>query len=691
MNIIGEILKGRYEIIALLADGGMSSVYLSKDKNLGCYWAIKQVNSSNVVYMEAFKKEVELLSSLNHPDVPRIVDKIETQDSYFVVMDFIGGISLEKKVLSEGTQKEDDVVRWAKILCEVLNYLHNVKENPIVYRDMKPDNVMLTETGRVKLIDFGIAKECVRNRIQTGKKVGTRGYAAPEQYKDSILDEKTDIYSLGVTLYYLLTGKSPTYPPHELQPIRQINPVLSEGIEYIINKCTQLEPENRYQNCMELKYDLENINTLNSGYKRKMRKRLFTFLASVMCLIISLSSIAVGYSGKNNVKKDNYETLFNQAVTEKSKNSSKAINDFENAIKLYPNKVQAYDELFDVLLPSKSDKDYLNKTKNAITIMKNYIDNSNSSISKDLEFTELQYKVFKSCLEVNDTTFSTYALNLMNNKIKRSDAYKNGNFNDNEIDSYAIIAEYSSMDIGKLNFNSLDKELVNLENSTNNSKTLSADDKLNNYYILIRIYNTYPDKLKNSYQKIIDIGSSSKKILDTTNKVNFRYIIPMYQMIAESMYDKGMSTNDVGSKRTMLSNSILWFGYLDDLNADLSEQSQITKGDAYRNLFETYNNADESTNITEAVFQNLNKAETVYKKILNKNKTSFLAMLKLTETYVDMNNVRPSAEIKNNIQNTYKEVLKLKESSSDLDISSLSQFSTLKQQVQNMNLGSDKN
>ena len=128
---VGNVVRDRYEILAELGKGGMSTVFLARDKKLGSYWAIKQVLKNKNVDIEAFKKEVELLSSLNHVQIPRIVDRIDSDDSYCVCMDFIDGISLSKKVLAEGAQRENDVVKWAIMVCDVLHYLHTVRGNPI--------------------------------------------------------------------------------------------------------------------------------------------------------------------------------------------------------------------------------------------------------------------------------------------------------------------------------------------------------------------------------------------------------------------------------------------------------------------------------------------------------------------------------------------------------------------------------
>lgn len=678
MKVVGNVLKDRYEIIAELGKGGMSTVYLSRDKNLGSYWAIKQVNKKNCVDIEAFKREVELLSSLNHSDVPRIVDKIENDEDFFVVMDFIGGVSLGKKVLSQGPQKEDQVINWAKMLCDVLYYLHTVKNNPIIYRDMKPDNIMLTELGRVKLIDFGIAKECIKGQKQSGTKVGTKGYAAPEQYKGEALDERTDIYSLGVTLYYLVTAKAPGDPPYAVQPIRSINPKLSEGLEYIINKCTQQNPDNRYENCMELKYDLENIDTLNSEYRKTMRNKLIIFSSSLICFLLSIVLVFFSHKGIQKENNENYDYQFNKAQSEIDNHKDLAIEDFKKAIKYNPNKIAAYEWLYKVLLPSDGDKV---KTEQAIDIMReSYVDNKNSSMYKDAR---LLYLLVKSCIEVQDPTYTNYASDSIEKYIKKSSAYKNGDFSVNEIDCYYVIASWNSKDVNSQNFKALNSALLKLEKDTKNSKTLSADNKLNNYYILEKVYCNYPDNLNDAYAKIIDIGEISKKIIDTNRKIKFPFIQQMYESIAESLYDSGNCSNEINTKRNMISKSINWYGYLEDINGDLSELAQITKGDAYRSLFETYNNPEEINTVSSAIVENLNKAASIYNNVLNKNPQSFLAAINLTETYIDLYSVKNTDNMKNTIDTSYSKVLDLKKINNTLDSYTLSQFSTLKQQMKN--------
>lgn len=683
---VGSVLKNRYEIIAELAQGGMSTVYLARDKNLGSYWAIKQVKNNGSVEVEAFKREVELLSTLNHSDIVRIVDRIEIGDGFFVCMDFIDGESLSKKISSEGPQKEKDVIKWAKLLSDVLYYLHTVKENPIVYRDMKPDNIMITKTGRVKLIDFGIAKECIRGQVQTGPKVGTKGFAAPEQYKGAVLDERTDIYGLGATLYYLMTGRSPAQLPNVIIPIRQINPRLSEGLEYIINKCTQIEPTNRYKNCLELKIDLDNIETLNSKYRKDMKIKLFSFCACIVCFIISIVSMSIGYNGIQKGKDQNFQQAFSKGiVNEEKKDYTNAKCAYEGAIKIDPKNVEAYLKLFNTMLPQNNDTEYISKTKTAIENLKSYTDNG-----KNLPMyhnPELLYKIVKQSLTVDDPKYANDAYRYVVDIIQKSSEYKDGKLDKAEVDSYGVIALNKSKNLGDKDLVTLGKALDDLEGYIKTSKNISDGDKLDDYYTLITLYNSYPNDLINSYKKIADLGNLAKTIIDrntNSDTLSFNKVIPLYECMASSYYSNGMGASDVNEKRNALANSIVWFGYLADLNDTLSETLELKKGNAYLGMFNTYNSPNEIQNITNEVLDNLNKAAAVYNGVLTKNNASFLASIKLTEVYLNMENIKANPADKNftKVNELYKNVVILKDSTKDMSPQDLAQFSSLKQSLE---------
>ena len=281
---IGSLVDGKYKILNEVGHGGMSIVYLAMNEKANKQWAIKEVRKDGVKDFEVVKQslvaETDMLKKLSHPCLPDIVDVIEDDDRFLIVMDYIQGNSLSKALDEFGAQPQDEVIRWAKQLCDVLGYLHS-QNPPIIYRDMKPANIMLKPDGNVALIDFGTAREFKEKNIADTTCLGTMGYAAPEQFGGmGQTDPRTDIYCLGATLYHLVTGMSPCEPPYEISPIRQINPALSGGLESIILKCTQPNPMNRYQNAAELMYALEHYDEIDDIFKRKQKKKLGLFITS---------------------------------------------------------------------------------------------------------------------------------------------------------------------------------------------------------------------------------------------------------------------------------------------------------------------------------------------------------------------------------------------------------------------------
>ena len=170
---------------------------------------------------------------------------------------------MTKKLAEEGRFSETLILDWAKQLSKAYEYLHSFVPNPIIYRDMKPSNIILCKSGALKLIDFGIAREYKAQSKNDTVFIGTRGYAAPEQYGTGQTDILSDIYSLGITLYQLLTGKSPNEAPFEIKPVRYFDSGLSEDIEKIIGRCTRQDPSERYQSTEELLGDLRQMEDKN--------------------------------------------------------------------------------------------------------------------------------------------------------------------------------------------------------------------------------------------------------------------------------------------------------------------------------------------------------------------------------------------------------------------------------------------
>ena len=194
---VGSVLDGKYKILNEIGHGGMSVVYLALNERANKTWAIKEVRkdggNDQEVVSQGLIAETEMLKKLHHPNLPSIVDVIDTNDSFIIVMDYIEGRSLQDLLDTSGPQPVDLVVDWAKQLCDVLGYLHS-RIPPIIYRDMKPPNVMLRPNGQVMLIDFGTAREYKQHNDRDTTWLGTRGYAAPEQFGGrGQTDGRTDI------------------------------------------------------------------------------------------------------------------------------------------------------------------------------------------------------------------------------------------------------------------------------------------------------------------------------------------------------------------------------------------------------------------------------------------------------------------------------------------------------------------
>ena len=356
---IGSLVDGKYKILNKIGQGGMSVVYLAMNERANKQWAIKEVRKDGVQNFEVVKQgliaETEMLKKLSHPNLPSIIDVIDGDGTFLIVMDYIEGRHLESVVKEYGAQRQEDVIEWAKQLCDVLSYLHSRKP-PIIYRDMKPSNVMLKPDGKVMLIDFGTAREFKENSVADTTCLGTQGYAAPEQYGGhGQTDTRTDIYCLGATLYHLLTGHNPSEPPYEMYPIRYWNPELSSGLEEIILKCTQKNPDDRYQNCGELLYALEHYNEMDLEYKRKQTLKWRAFLCSTALTVLAGAG-AVGFKiAENTVTASTYEVYVEEAANLASTDPEQCIQYYKNAIALNPSDSLAYENLLNFFLWEHND------------------------------------------------------------------------------------------------------------------------------------------------------------------------------------------------------------------------------------------------------------------------------------------------------------------------------------------------
>lgn len=366
---IGSVIDGKYKILNVVGKGGMSVVYLAMNERANKQWAIKEVRKDGMQSFDVVKQnlvaETDLLKKLNHPHLPSIIDVIDCDDTFLIVMDYIEGNPLSKALETSGAQNQDDVIEWAKQLCDVLGYLHSRKP-PIIYRDMKPSNVMLKPDGNVMLIDFGTAREFKSTSVADTTCLGTQGYAAPEQFGGhGQTDARTDIYCLGATMYHLVTGHNPATPPYEMYPIRQWNPMLSSGLEEIILKCTQRNPEDRYQSCAELLYALDHYKDLDIENKKVQSFKWKTFLASFIMTIVMLVG-TIGFSAGLTVQTSStYESYIANGDSAVSQDAAEKY--YLDAINVDPANPLAYQKLLErCTSDSKLSEDEYNTIKDAI-------------------------------------------------------------------------------------------------------------------------------------------------------------------------------------------------------------------------------------------------------------------------------------------------------------------------------------
>ena len=387
MTEIGTVIDGKYEILREIGRGGMSIVYLAMDTHLNKQWAVKEIRKKgsgkkDEIVVNSLLAEANMMKKLDHPALPRIVDIIDNGITIYVVMDYIEGESLDKILNEYGVQSEELVIGWAKQLCDALSYLHGQKP-PIIYRDMKPANVMLKPEGNVKIIDFGIAREYKELSLADTTVLGTKGYAPPEQYSGQT-DARSDIFALGMTMHHLLTGIDPRNGEAYVS-VRQWNPELSEGIEVIIDKCVQPAAENRYQTCADLLYDLDHPDLITKGFKDKQKRKLIAFIASAAVSVVMLITGVTCSLASTNINNNTYENLISVMS---STSLEEKIDSYTQAVGLYPYDTQAYLKMLEAYEEagefSKEENDQFLAIYNA---------NKDGFDTTTVEVAELNYKI----------------------------------------------------------------------------------------------------------------------------------------------------------------------------------------------------------------------------------------------------------------------------------------------------------
>lgn len=396
MTEIGTVLEGKYEIVKEIGRGGMSVVYLATDMRLRKNWAVKEIlkkgrDKNDEIAVNSLLTEAHLMKKFNHPALPRIVDIIDNGTTIYVVMDYIEGQSLDVVLKEYGVQSEENVIKWAKQICDALSYLHSQKP-PVIYRDMKPSNLMLDD-GNIKIIDFGIAREYKEENLADTKVLGTEGFASPEAFVGQT-DARSDIFSLGMTMHNLLTGVYPKGIPYA--PVRNYVPELSEGIELIIDKCVEPAAENRYQSCADLLYDLSHPDLITKGFKKKQKIKLISFIvAAAMSLVMAITGVALNLSASN-LNKQDYEVNISTSNPE----------NYYNAIGIYPERIEAYNLLIEYYKNHDATEENVKKIGNTIETNSSVLDTAIP------EFADLYYDMGKLYFsEFSDNSLKNAAVN----------------------------------------------------------------------------------------------------------------------------------------------------------------------------------------------------------------------------------------------------------------------------------------
>lgn len=548
MTEIGTVIDGKYEILTEIGRGGMSVVYLAMDTHLNKQWAVKEIKKkgggkNDEIVVNSLLAEANMMKRLDHPSLPRIVDIIDNGITIYVVMDYIEGESLDKILNEYGAQPEELVVGWAKQLCDALGYLHSQKP-PIVYRDMKPANVMLKPEGNIKIIDFGIAREYKEQNLADTTVLGTKGYAPPEQYSGQT-DPRSDIFALGMTMHHLLTGVDPRNG-EAYAPVRQWNPEISEGVEAIIDKCVEPAAENRYQSCADLLYDLEHPDLITKGYKRKQKRRLFSFVAAAgLAIVMAIAGIAFNLSATH-VNNSDYDNLIGTA------NAS----DYYDAIEIYPDRTDAYNKLIEYYKNHGAENDEIKK-------LGNKIDNHSASLDvTNPEVADLYYDMGKLYFSDYDGPLkgrAAYAMDYFAIAIG-----ENINFDKKGIAEcyYSICkfmtnqsktSEHSLPDYQDL-FREIKSAMATVERSTDNEANY---DKISLYYVTMLLINDQAEYMAG-------VGFDKQEALD----------------LFQTLYAKSTSITSTLSYVTELQDKIRgsYSSFVDNLNGKYNEVEKRQNG-----------------------------------------------------------------------------------------------------------------
>lgn len=409
----GDSLNGRYTLIEEIGSGGGGIVYKAYDENLKKYVVVKQIKDVVRGALDS-RAEADILKNLSNTYLPQVYDFLEIQEQVYTVIDYIDGESLDKALAREGKFPQKKVLAWALQLSEALAYMHGQKP-PIIHSDIKPANIMLRDNGNICLIDFNISLAFdERRRTSIGV---SEGYSPPEQYRsqgmyESIMgapfsngerktqkaemssepnysrrteyvsphigggvDERSDIYSLGATLYHLLTGICPPGDFEKNVPISKCSCKVSEGFRKIIEKMMEISPDKRYKNGEELFRALKNIRKIDSTYRKYIRNRIITGVGLTALYAASAATITIGINLKNRERVNTYNQTVEQAEAQIEEGQfDEARRLIENAVNQIPTRIEAYEKEVLRLYASGEYEECIRYGRNAVNSPQYYVE-----------------------------------------------------------------------------------------------------------------------------------------------------------------------------------------------------------------------------------------------------------------------------------------------------------------------------
>ena len=598
---IGSLLDGKYKILNKIGQGGMSVVYLAMNEKANKQWAIKEMrkekNKNYEIMKQSLITETNLLKELKHPYLPSIADIIENDDTIIIVMDYVEGRPLSDILSEEGVIEEDKVADYAIQLCDVLDYLHS-QNPPIIYRDLKPANIMLRPDGKITLIDFGTARKYNYDSVSDTTCLGTIGYAAPEQFAGETLrqtDARTDIYNLGATMYHLLTGVNPSEPPYELYPIRRWDESLSNGLEKIILRATRKDPDKRFNDCKEMSYALQHFRDLDDSYIATQKKKIYLFAVSLI-LSFTFFSMAIVVNGmeRREISKVYNNYLSEAALKIASAGSENVVDSdilklFRDAINISPNSTEAYIRMLDYYCD-------LGQTRNGLMAISAMIASGTGDLGNndDLMMRMGQIYFLGNSKDTEfDIDYGTAARYFDKVNIKK---YPQAKY-------YSSLAR-SLSEIGT-DWNIIVKDMKNVDEYLNTE--VNEEEKAEIYITLSKIYRSNAFAIQKvgekPFDKAMELLNKAGEILNSSyidKDLKEKYLPELYFGFADAYYRRANIEPDEKESRNDLYEAVSYYErYLIFATPEQTVLFKNRVGDIYRALREYKRAAEEYEDIIE--------------------------------------------------------------------------------------------